>query len=125
MADLAAICGRRFGENRDLVAVAQSSADVADQRFGLVPTPSDEKSAVTARKPADEWPASHLGLGQETHVGSGSEHQDVQPGHVVAHDEGLPPAHHPTGMHLDAGELQRAPVPGAAAPTQFFVGAVV
>ena len=85
------IAGGAFREDREHIAGLQALGHVLHHAVRVAARLSlDEQGTGTVRKITNEWPAAHVGFGDEAAVARGMHHQNVEPGDVIGHQQHRP-----------------------------------
>lgn len=84
---LAAVAGGPLGEDQHPAPGGDTGGDLLGDDPDLIGATLDEEGPGEVGHPAHQWPAPHLGLGEEGDLGLGAQRRDVQPGDVIGHQQ--------------------------------------
>jgi len=114
-----AVGRRALGKYRDDVAAGERVRRVGvDAARVAAPVALDEQRAHALDEPPRDRPARQLRLRDEPHGLHGVQHEDVEPGHMVGHDEHVVPDGFEVAVHarVDVQHPQQAAAPAAGQP---------
>ena len=85
---LAALAGRALGKQAHRIALAETRLHGLAHRVHRVALAAlDEQRAGAGHQPADDGPAADLALGHEGRGARRVQHEDIDPGHVIGHQQ--------------------------------------
>ena len=112
--DIQTIAGRSLGKNSHHIAIAHGLANISHHAMGITAAaPFNVKSPGTGGQGAHHGPALNIGLGNKAAVSTGMHDHDVQPGNMVADQQGGSLLMRlPLGVQFNAPKLQQPLGPG-------------